>query len=106
MENQPTQSGGTVPAVGSDGLLGHLWLVHGSCGEYSDRCEWVVCAYRSEEEAKKHTQLAQARADALKRQYENAWKMPANANEYDPQMQTDYTGTFYSHGMTELRSLP
>ena len=28
-----------------------IWIVQGSTGEYSDRTEWAVCAYKSEGKA-------------------------------------------------------
>lgn len=105
MENQPTQSGVQAPAVVSDGLLGHLWLVIGSTGEYAGRCEWTLCAYRTEEEAKRHVELAQADADRIERTRENKYSS-GEPNKYDSRMQMDYTGTRYHHEMVELRSLP
>lgn len=105
MENQQTQSGGTGPAVGSDGLLGHLWIVTGSTGEYSDRCEWTLCAYRTAEEANRHVELAQAEADRIERTRENRYNS-GEPNKYDSRMQMDYTGTSYHCEMVELRSLP
>lgn len=80
-----------------------LWVVYGMCGEYSDRSEWNVCAYPTEELAIKHAELAQARADALSREYDSYSDIPPNANEYDSQMSSDYTGTFYRHCMVEVR---
>lgn len=94
------------PGVGSSDLLGHLWIVEGSSGEYSDRRDWVVCAYRTEAEAKRHAELAQARSESLRKQYGTYWDIPAKANEWDSQESHDYTGTRYTHGMTDLRSLP
>lgn len=91
--------------VGAGDLLGHFWVVTGSTGEYSDRCEWTLCAYRTEDEAKKHQQLAQAEADRIERTRENRYNS-GEPNKYDTRMQMDYTGTRYTYEMIELRSLP
>lgn len=100
--NDTTQS----EPLRSGDLLGHLWIVEGSSGEYSDRRDWVVCAYRTEEEAKRHAERAQARSEELRRKHDTYWDIPAGANEWDPQESHDCTGTRYTHSMTELRSLP
>jgi hypothetical protein len=41
------------------------FVVIGTTGEFSDREEWLVCAYPTEEQAQTHVQLAEARARAL-----------------------------------------
>lgn len=106
-DSTPQSSSGTIsPGVGSSDLLWHIWLVKGTSGEYHDRREWVVCAYRTEAEAKRHAKLAQDRSESLLKQYDKYWDIPAKANEWDPQESHDYTGTRYTHSMTELRYLP
>lgn len=35
-----------------------IYVVMGTCGEYSDREEWPVCAYADEEQAKLHVDQA------------------------------------------------
>lgn len=82
----------------------NIWIVEGSSGEYSDRRDWVVCAYRTEAEAKRHAELAEARSKELRRDSGSYWDIPAGANEWDPQELHDYTGTRYWHSLTELRS--
>lgn len=104
-ENQPKKDGPAETLLSSD-LLGHFWMVEGSSGEYSDRRDWIVCIYRTEEEAKRHAELAQKRSEELHKQYDDYWDIPAKANEWDPQESHDYTGTRYTHGMTELRAFP
>ena len=103
-ENQPKKDG-PAETLRSGDLLGHLWIVTGSTGEYSDRCEWTLCAYRTEEEAKRHVELAQAEADRIERTRENRYNS-GEPNKYDSRMQMDYTGTSYHCEMVELRSLP
>lgn len=68
-----------------------LHVVQGTSGEYSDRREWIVCAY--EDKAK-----AEAHAEAAKRWYqENDCHRLRHgkdfSNPFDPGMQLDYTGT-------------
>lgn len=103
--NQPNKDG-SAETLRSGDLLEHLWIVEGSSGEYSDRRDWVVCAYRTEEEAKRHAARAQARSEELRRKHDTYWNIPAGANEWDPQESHDYTGTRYTYSMTELRFLP
>lgn len=79
-----------------------VWIVYGMTGEYSDRSEWNVCGYPTEELAQRHADLAQARADELHRQYGSAYDIPANANQYDLGMRIDYTGTTYRVCMVEI----
>jgi hypothetical protein len=79
-----------------------IWLVEVHCGEYSDRCDWVVCAYRNKADADKHAHMAELEAAALNAKYPRSWDIPAKANPYDAAMQTDYTGTNYTVGLTEL----
>ncbi len=84
--------------------IDHVWLVHGSTGEYSDHMEWIVCGYKTEEEAKRHSELAQARADDLERQYDYPWHIPGGQNEWDLNMSMDYNGTRYTYSMVEVKS--
>lgn len=77
-----------------------IWMVGGTSGEYSDRTEWVVDAWRSEAEAK-------ARVEELKRRYlelggdsmyriedwDERQKTYDKMRETDPAFQADYTGT-------------
>lgn len=79
-----------------------VWVVYGMTGQYSDRCEWNVCGYATEELAQRHADLAQARADQLPREYGSTYDIPAKANQYDLGMQIDYTGTTYRVCMVEV----
>jgi hypothetical protein len=78
-----------------------IFVVEGSTGEYSDHREWPVMAYRDEAAAKAHVEAATRRANDLKAQH--ACDIPDGANEHDPGMQTDYTGTRYYYYAVELR---
>jgi hypothetical protein len=92
-----------------------IFTVHGTTGEYSDRSEWVVCAYTKEEDAKQHIELASeyARlwkeksksADYLKIAYSvEGQEMQEKANPMDPKFSMDYTGTSYWLEEVELNS--
>jgi hypothetical protein len=62
-----------------------IYVVFGTTGEYSDRREWTVKAFSEEKKAKKLVK------DATRR-----------ANEFDSDMQTDYTGTRYYYEQVEF----
>lgn len=77
-----------------------IWIVHGSTGEYSDRGEWVVCAYRSEGEAKAYVEfLGKKRQEVGPGRYEDGWdydleeQVEAAMRAFDPNFSEDYTGT-------------
>lgn len=48
-----------------------LFLVYGRTGDYSDRREWVVAAYRDEAAAYEHVRLATEHYEALKAKYDD-----------------------------------
>lgn len=83
----------------------YIWIVEGSSGAYSDHCSWVVCAYKTEQEAKYHAERAQARSEELERKYDHYFQIPAKANEWDEQELHDYTGTRYIISMIEIKRL-
>ena len=92
-----------------------IYIVSGSTGEYSDRCDWLVDAHTTEQAAKDRiTQL-----DALMQEtgvlafpYAD-WKekmdridaMKTHLNG-DPFFSCDYTGTSYSYAECELKDAP
>ena len=83
-----------------------IHVIMGSTGEYSDRREWPVRAVRDEERAKCIVELATQRATVInesKDRYASLdEKNPAHVNEWDPDMQTDYTGTSYFYYTVDL----
>jgi hypothetical protein len=81
-------------------------MVGGTSGEYSDRTEWVVDAWRSEIEA-------QARVTELKRfmqeigidwhKWEDRERAIKKMRKHDAAFQLDYTGTEYYICELELK---
>jgi len=77
-----------------------VYVVFGSAGEYSDRTTWIVKVLADFGKAKELATAAMNRANELYDEYANEDKMryyniPKGANQYDPEMRTDYTGTEY-----------
>jgi hypothetical protein len=84
-----------------------IYVVQGSTGEYSDHCEWLVAAFYSEQKAADLVVAATRRANELYAQHkDNTWGIPDGANEHDPMMETDYTGTRYCHFGIEIHDKP
>ena len=84
----------------------NVYVVVGSSGEYSDRTEWGVVAFISEDAAKDHVEKATKRAKELEATRPTDWTKQADhfkSNEFDPDMKTDYTGTSYYYITVELR---
>ena len=89
-----------------------VWIVQGSTGEYSDHCEWVVAGFYDEQKAQRLVVEAQARANEIHQLKESSWEKwyelrekedDAIKNEFDPQMQLDYTGTHYICFAVEIK---
>ena len=83
-----------------------IHIVIGSTGEYSDHQEWPVKAYYSQERAQEHVTNATRKAGELVVMHKNRWDIPKGANEYDPDMQVDYTGVNYYIWELELGDAP
>ena len=80
-----------------------LYLVIGHTGEYSDRQQWVVCAYLDENKAKHHAEKAGEYARIEFEKLESKYRgdlIPENP--WDAKMMIDYTGTSYKLETTEL----
>ena len=77
-------------------------MVEGSTGEYSDHCEWPVCAYTNKTKAETRVVEAQARANEL---FAGEGSYPYKldgVNEFDSNMRMDYTGVEYQTYEVEL----
>jgi hypothetical protein len=81
-----------------------IYIVYGRCGEYEDREEWTVKAYRSEDAAAAHVEAATARVAELdyKRSYPNADVFQTHMGELDPGGMTDFYGTEYNYFAMDL----
>jgi hypothetical protein len=88
-----------------------IWIVFGRTGEYSDRDDWPVDAWPSQE-------AAEARVEQLTRKYQEvgfdrlerwdgAWEKAVEAFRADPDgdpgFRHDYTGTDWTLGECTLR---
>lgn len=80
-----------------------IWIVQGTTGEYSDRTDWYVCAYRSQEMAEEHASKAMRRAKEIQHGNKQYYRPVPGENEFDPAMLLDYTGTEYTTASIEIR---
>jgi hypothetical protein len=85
-----------------ENVMGNVYVVIGSTGEYSDRDEWPVCAYLDEDLAKAHVVRAGERAAEIHATRPSRYEEPTGTNEHDPGMKMDYTGTFYHYWAVPL----
>lgn len=86
-----------------------IYYVLGETGEYEDREEWVVCAYKRKEYAEQHVDAAnKVTADFFRRNARGSGDVIAVQalgtceNPYDEKMQMGYNGTKYYMEHTEL----
>lgn len=78
-----------------------IWVVMGTTGEYSDRREWPVRAFKRKKEAEELITAATQKAHEIfvvGPRYR--WK--TDDNPFDPHMEMDYTGTSYFYYEVEL----
>jgi len=80
-----------------------VWIITGTCGEYSDRSWWTVCWRMTEAEARAVVEVMNAEAATFK-----LWLDSDDGVTYgpkfgvgraamaDPYFQTDFTGTKYT----------
>lgn len=72
-----------------------IWIVEGTTGEYSDRDDWAVVAYKSKKKAEDHVRNAMLRAKEIEESRESRYHAAEGVNQFDPKMRMDYTGTEY-----------
>ena len=78
-----------------------IYIVQGETGEYSDRIEWVVCAFKSEEDARECVEQLSVLARLLKiavADYKSDYDRVRETDEFlaleekDPECRLDYGG--------------
>lgn len=84
-----------------------IYVVFGATGEYSDRREYAICAYRDQFLAQQHIERATIRANYILVESEKAnseYEYRRNAtSEYDLNIaEMDYTGTRYFYSTIEV----
>lgn len=86
-----------------------VWILQGSTGEYSDRVDWIVRAYKDKEQATRDCSKANDQAEQYyKMVLETDLRYPTSEADYaeearlrkeilvvDPDARFDYTGTTY-----------
>lgn len=77
-----------------------VFLVKGSAGEHEGYHEWVVCAHRDEQEARRHAQQAQDAARIIRSQ-RTAHRVTnctwlRISNRFDPYMDPEEAGAAYT----------
>jgi len=88
-----------------------IYLVVGTTGEYSDRSDWPVRAYLSEDNAKRHRDAASTWAAKFFREHphkRHSAEIQAlmRACPHDDHFQMDYTGTEYEIWEAPLGDAP
>jgi hypothetical protein len=89
-----------------------VYIVFGTTGEYSDRSEWMVAAYTSEDNAKQHVLKATEHANAWQER-RNSHELDAltwgewyalekSSNPLDPAFKMDNTGTTYCYAPVDV----
>lgn len=72
-----------------------IFVVMGTTGEYSDRNEWPVKAFKLKDSAEAFVLECSKIAKEIKAKYKSSYSVPANSHPLDPGFQSDYTGTEY-----------
>lgn len=80
-----------------------IYVVQGTTGEYSDKLDWIVCAFKKQKLAEDFVHNAMKRAKEIEKAKESKYSTSKEKNEFDPDMQMDYTGTEYTYYKTELK---
>lgn len=77
----------------------------GSTGEYSDNRNWAVIAFKNKLLAEEHILKATCRAKEILAKCGDwvDWDEEKDPNEFDSNMDMDYTGTTYFYYEVELK---
>lgn len=79
-----------------------VYVIRGTTGEYSDRQEWLVCAYQDEQLAKDHV-LAATRWAHEEHARIGRYGDSDRPSPYDPDIVIYYTGTAYRYDAVLVR---
>lgn len=82
----------------------NVYVVQGSCGEYSDHSEWLVAAFTDEEEAKAFVVACTEAGNAKVAAHgdKSYWSIPSGT-DLDPNWDVDYSGFNYTYFTVPLR---
>ncbi len=79
--------------------MDRVWVVMGWTGEYSDRSEWPVAAFMTEEAAQARVKALDEKMQEMPKEWRRNWddreKVRAHMGALDPDYHEDYTGTGY-----------
>lgn len=81
-----------------------IYVVTGTCGEYSDRDEWAVRAFTSEARAQEFVLCATEAA--REKQGTKRYASHLRRTAVDPRARFNYTGTSYSYQAVPLDDEP
>lgn len=85
--------------------MSEIYVIEGNCGEYSDRCNWLVKAFSNEKDAIEFRDKLESLME--KHGFNKGCNYPNEigrneVRELDPQFRQDYTGTYYALHTLEL----
>ena len=81
-----------------------VYLVQGSTGEYDDYRDWIVCAWSTRTQARRHAIALIKRMSVLGDGIKDIFsKETESMREHDPYFSCDYTGTEYDIIEVEVR---
>lgn len=86
-----------------------IFIVFGTTGEYSDRTEWPVKAFRDEQRAKDFVELLTSKSREIYSEDNHSFKYWSEVAKHskipeDPNFRLDYTGTSYYYVSTQLEN--
>lgn len=94
-----------------------IFIVEGSTGEYSDHCEWIVCAFTDKNDAREMVDKCTAEYLRIQQELDNlredngyffydfdVKEGKLEKHKFDPKFNIDYTGTNYTYYKCQLLS--
>lgn len=82
-----------------------IYIVEGNTGEYSDRVNWLVKAFKTTEKAEAYRDMLHSKLLELKLYERKIDRNVKIMQEYDEQFQCDYTGSEYTILTVEMDEL-